>query len=66
MPAHTIYGISALEMQRALGLENYRTAWRWLHKLLHAMVRPDCDQLSGSIVAILIPKSVLKELEYNF
>lgn len=43
------HGISALGLQRALGLGSYRTAWTWLHKLRHAMVRPDRDQLSGSI-----------------
>ena len=43
------HGISALGLQRALGLGSYRTAWTWLHKLRCAMVRPGRDQLSGSI-----------------
>jgi transposase-like protein len=43
------YGASALGMQRALGLGSYETAWAWLHKLRRAMVRPDRDQLSGSV-----------------
>jgi transposase-like protein len=42
-------GISALSLQRALGLGSYRTAWTWLHKLRCAMVRPGRDQLSGSV-----------------
>ena len=33
-------GVSALGLQRALGLGSYRTAWTWLHKLRAAMVRP--------------------------
>ena len=33
-------GASALGLQRVLGLGSYRTAWRWLHKLRRAMVRP--------------------------
>lgn len=43
------HGISALGLQRALGLGSYRTAWTWLHKLRCAMVRPNRDRLSGSI-----------------
>ena len=34
-------GVSALGLQRVLGLGSYRTAWNWLHKLRKAMVRPD-------------------------
>ena len=30
-------GISALELQRELGLAKYRTAWTWLHKLRDAV-----------------------------
>ena len=33
-------GVSALGLQRALGLGSYETAWTWLHKLRRAMVRP--------------------------
>ena len=40
-------GVSAMGLQRVLGLGNYETAWTWLHKLRRAMVRPDRDQLSG-------------------
>lgn len=43
------YGVSALGMQRVLGLGSYRTAWTWLHKLRRAMVRPRRDRLSGTI-----------------
>lgn len=45
------YGANALGLQRVLGLNNYRTAWTWLHKLRRAMVRPGRDQLSGLIRA---------------
>ncbi len=34
-------GVSALGLQRVLGLRSYKTAWTWLHKLRRAMVRPD-------------------------
>jgi len=34
------HGVSALELQRALGFGSYRTAWTLLHKLRYAMVRP--------------------------
>jgi transposase-like protein len=40
-------GVSALGLQRALGLRSYKTAWTWLHKLRRAMVRPGRDCLTG-------------------
>ena len=42
-------GVSALGLQRVLGLSNYRFAWTWLHKLRRAMVRPGRERLSGKI-----------------
>jgi transposase-like protein len=42
-------GASALGLQRVLGLGSYQTAWAWLHKLRHAMVRPGRDHLTGWI-----------------
>jgi transposase-like protein len=42
-------GVSALGLQKALGLGSYRTAWIWLHKLRRAMVRPNRDKLSGVV-----------------
>ncbi len=44
-------GVSALGLQKALGLGSYRTAWEWLHKLRRAMVRPGRDKLSGLVEA---------------
>lgn len=43
------HGVSALGLQRVLGLGSYQTAWAWLHKLRRAMVRPDRDRLSGEV-----------------
>ena len=43
------HGISALGLKRVLGLGSYETAWTWLHKLRHAMVRPGRDRLEGRI-----------------
>ncbi len=40
-------GVSALGLQRTLGLRSYKTAWTWLHKLRRAMVRPGRDCLRG-------------------
>ena len=40
-------GVSALGLQRVLGLHSYKTAWTWLHKLRRAMVRPGRDRLAG-------------------
>jgi hypothetical protein len=45
------YGTNAMGLQRALELGSYETAWQWLHKLRHAMVRPGRDRLSGRIQA---------------
>jgi transposase-like protein len=42
-------GVSALGLQRVLGLGNYKTAWSLLHKLRRAMVRPGRDRLSGVV-----------------
>lgn len=42
-------GVSALELQRVLGLGSYYTAWTWLHKLRRAMVRPGRDRISGIV-----------------
>jgi transposase-like protein len=44
-------GVSALGLQRALGLGSYETAWTWLHKLRRAMVRPGRDRLGGTVEA---------------
>jgi len=43
------HGVSALGLQRALGLGSYKTAWTMLHKLRRAMVRPGRERLRGSI-----------------
>ena len=42
-------GVSALGLQRVLGLGSYETAWGWLHKLRRAMVRPGRDRLGGVV-----------------
>ena len=42
-------GVSALGLQRVLGLGSYETAWAWLHKLRRAMVRPGRDRLQGTV-----------------
>ena len=43
------HGVSALGLQRVLGLGSYRTSWIWLHKLRCAMVRPGRDRLGGAV-----------------
>ena len=42
-------GVSALGLQRVLGLGSYQTAWTMLHRLRRAMVRPGRDQLNGLV-----------------
>ena len=43
------HGVSALGLQRVLGLGSYETAWTMLHRLRRAMVRPDRDLLAGEV-----------------
>jgi IS605 OrfB family transposase len=43
------HGISALGLQRVLGLGSYETAWTMLHRLRRAMVRPGRDLLHGKV-----------------
>jgi hypothetical protein len=43
------HGVSALGLQRVLGLGSYQTAWTMLHRLRRAMVRPGRERLSGSV-----------------
>jgi transposase-like protein/predicted RNA-binding Zn-ribbon protein involved in translation (DUF1610 family) len=41
------YGGNALGLKRVVGFGSYQTAWTWLHKMRHAMVRPGRGRLSG-------------------
>ena len=41
--------VSALGVQRALGLGSYQTAWAMLHRYRSAMVRPGRERLSGRV-----------------
>jgi transposase-like protein len=42
-------GVSALGLQRVLGLGSYQTAWTMLHRFRRAMVRPDRERLKGVV-----------------
>jgi transposase-like protein len=42
-------GVSALLLQRQLGLSRYETAWMMLHKLLRAMVNTTREPLRGEV-----------------
>lgn len=42
-------GISALELQRELGLAKYKTAWTWLHKLRAALSMRPSAPLEGHV-----------------
>ena len=43
------HGVSALGLQRVLGLGSYQTAWAMLHRYRTAMVRPGRDRLTGHV-----------------
>jgi transposase-like protein len=51
------HGVSALGLQRVLGLNSYQTAWAMLHRLRRAMVRPGREQLKGNVTERGMPKS---------
>ena len=42
-------GVSALGLQRVLGLGSYETAWTMLHRFRRAMVRPERERLKGVV-----------------
>lgn len=42
-------GVSALGLQRVLGLGSYQTAWTMLHRFRRAMVRPCRERLKGVV-----------------
>ena len=42
-------GMSALQLQRQLGISRYETAWAMLHKLRRAMVAPEREPLTGEV-----------------
>ena len=42
-------GVSALQLQRQLGLSRYETAWTMLHKLRRAMVNPERQLLAEEV-----------------
>src|ERR1019366_7798786 len=43
------HGVSALGLQRVLGLGGYETAWAMLHRFRRAMVRPGRERLKGQV-----------------
>jgi transposase-like protein len=42
-------GVSALSVQKILGLKRYETVWTWLHKFRGIMILPNRERLSGTI-----------------
>ena len=57
------YGGNALGLKRVVGFGSYQTAWTWLHKMRHAMVRPGRDRLSGKVE---IDETMLAEQRLGF
>jgi len=43
------HGVSALGLQRVLGLGSYQTAWTMLHRFRRAMIRPGRELLNGLV-----------------
>ena len=42
-------GVSALNLQKNIGLGSYRSAWLLLHKIRNAMIHPDRSLLQGDV-----------------
>lgn len=45
----TTPGVSAVQLQRQLGISRYETAWTMLHKLRRAVVNPERTPLTGEV-----------------
>ncbi len=43
------HGVSALGLQRVLGIGSYQTSWAMLHRFRSAMIRPGRERLSGTV-----------------
>jgi hypothetical protein len=43
------YGVSALGLQRVLGVRSYQTSWAMLHRLRRAIVRANRERLKGKV-----------------
>ena len=43
------HGVSALGLQRVLGLGSYQTAWTMLHRFRRAIARAGREQLKGTV-----------------
>jgi transposase-like protein len=52
-------GVSALGLQRVLGLGSYETAWTWLHKLRRAMVTPGREMIGGPGAIVEIDETII-------
>lgn len=42
-------GVSALGIQKVLGLSRYETVWKWLHKIRKVMILPSREKLKGIV-----------------
>lgn len=42
-------GVSAVSVQKILGIQRYETVWVWLHKFRRLMVMPERTKLSGRV-----------------
>jgi transposase-like protein len=42
-------GVSAVSVQKILGINRYETVWTWLHKFRRLMVVPERSKLSGTV-----------------
>src|ERR1035437_4399255 len=52
-------GVSALGLQRVLGLGSYKTAWTWLHKLRRAMGRPGREMIGGPGKVVEVDETII-------
>ena len=57
-------GVSALGLQRVLGLGSYQTSWAMLHRFRRAMVRPGRARLNGKVEVVKEDASKITRVEF--
>lgn len=58
-------GVSALGLQREIGLGSYQTAWAWMHKLRRAMVNPSREMIGGPGTTVEVDETFIGGVKHK-